>query len=185
MQIQSICMPNDTCEFKDTCDMQYIGFPTLDTSASATDALWLLLQVENQTPDNENVDAGRLNTRDAHIDESTVEYEGPAIPKQVQAVNYLVPAESHAVVSVMAIPPGFEGVLDPYGATTTGRQMLAKIRLRGYWDDGTRFETAEFPVGVKICSGCVGTCPLPLTCPPNSDGQLPLVCMDPNSAGTT
>jgi len=188
LQIQAICMPTDDCTFSDTCDAQYIGFPSVDTTLSATGELWLLLQLENQVLDNGDDDVGRTNTNDAHVDETVVEFDGIPIPRQIRGVNYYVPASGSAVVSVLAIPPGYASVLQLYdGGTTLGQHITARIKLRGYWDHGGRFETAEFPVGVNVCQGCNAAydCGALATCPPQTNGQLPIVCMDPEGAPTT
>jgi hypothetical protein len=174
IQVQAICVPNDTCEFAETCDAQYIGYPTLDKTTSASDDLWLLLQVENQLPENEDLGTGRLNTNDAHVDETVIAYEGAMAGEQSIGSNVLVPAQGTAVISVKLD-------LSPSPAPGAGAtaEALARVRLRGYYDDGTRFETGDFPILIKICSGCVPAAGcLVGTCPPASDGQLPLTCVN-------
>jgi hypothetical protein len=148
----------------------------------------LYVQLENQTPDNGNVDVGRTNTRDAQVDQVTIEYDGPAIPRQVMGANVWVPASSTQLIKIRVIPVGYaddNGPLDAF-ASADGRELTARVRVGGFWYDGSRFETAEFPITVKACEGCLGSgCGALATCPPNSSGQLPIVCMDPDSAGTT
>ncbi len=171
IQIQAVCVPTDDCTFGETCDAQYIGYPTLDTTASTSDALWLVLQVENQLPDNSDAELGRLNTNDAHVDETVIEYEGSTGTLGPAAIgsNFYVPATGSAVVSVRV----------PLAGAAAGL-VRASIRMRGYLDDASTFETGEFPVVVRICAGCVGSCGAGIgTCPPDSNGQLPIVCMAP------
>jgi hypothetical protein len=175
VQIQSVCAPPDTCAFSGACEAQYISWPTLDTAASATDTVFLYLQVENQLPDNGNPDIGRLNTNDAHVDEAVIEYEGFPLPKAVVGSNFNIPASETSVVKVEVISSTAGTALGAF----TG-EVVANLRLRGYYDDGTRFETGEFPITVRICSGCVGlSCAGGPSCPPNSDGQLPISCPTP------
>ena len=70
-------------------------------------------------------------------------------------------------------------VLAALAPTAEPREIVVKVRMRGYYDDGNRFETNVFPITVRICSGCVGSCPTGTirTCPPASEGQLPLECI--------
>lgn len=178
IQIQAVCAPPDTCAFSGGCDQQYISWPTLDLDLSSTDALTLYLQVENQLQDNGDPDLGRVNTNDAHVDETVVEYEGVLLPKVIMGSNFLVQAGGTSVVKVTPIVGGaaVEDALTPFA----GGEIVANLRMRGYYDDGTRFETGEFPITVRICAGCLGTgCGGAPTCPPNSEGQAPLTCMTP------
>jgi len=175
IQIQAICAPSDDCTFSGRCDMQYIGFPTLDVATSLTGRLWLFLQVENQLPDNEDLDAGRLNTNDAHIDETTIEYDGAPFPPVAIGSNFSVQAGETAVVSVDAIPQPLDAltVLAAYEG-----EVVARVRFRGYYDDATRFETGEFPITIRVCNGCAPVaCAGAGTCPPDSEGQLPITCI--------
>jgi hypothetical protein len=132
-----------------------------------------MLQVANNLPDNADDKLGRANTNDAHIDEIYVEYEGAASGATAVGANYTVPAGGTAVVSAKF----------PLGTATNG-EVLAHLRFRGYYDDGTRFETGDFPITIVVCAvGGAGTCaPVPSacvgveTCPPIGAGQLPLNC---------
>ena len=136
----------------------------------------LYLQVENQLPENGNASTGRVNTNDAHVDEAIVEYEGVAFPKVVQGMNLWVPAGGGSVVKVEVVPGTLGGTLGAFSGNLVGN-----VRLGGYFDDGTRFETGDFPVTVRVCQGCLPTTQLCAagapTCPPNSNGQLPITCM--------
>lgn len=170
VQLQAICVPTDDCTFADTCDAQYIGYPTLDVSTSPAGVLWLLVQVGNQLPNNEDLDVGRTNTNDAHVDETYVEFEGARGGTASVGSNYLVPAEGTAVISVQL---DLSTAIVPAGGTA---EVLAHVRLRGYFDDGSRFESGDFPVLVRVCDGCVGTFGCAV-CPPDSDGQLPATCI--------
>jgi hypothetical protein len=180
VQIQAQCVPSDDCTFAETCGAQYIGFTTLDVGASALDRLWLVFQVGNVAEDTADPDTGRANTADAHIDQAVVEYEGIALPRQVLSLGALrVPAEGTSVITVEVIPDALNAAstLAAFAPTPDPREMLAILRLRGYFDDGSRFETAEYPIAVRICTGCVGVvCAGGATCPPASDGQLPIAC---------
>ncbi len=174
--VQAVCAPTTDCTFTEKCDAQYIGFATIDTSA-AEPRLWLFLQVANQLPDNSDPDLRRTNTNGAHVDTVSVEYDGIGLPKQVVGVQYFVPAAGTAVISADVIPAGTGGTTLAGYATATGQEMTAKIRVGGYLDDATRFETGEFTVAVRVCNGCVTSCGAGTpVCPPGGDGQLPKAC---------
>ena len=58
------------------------------------------------------------------------------------------------------------------------------MRLRGYYDDGSRFETDEFPIAITVCAATARrVCASGLYC--LGAGQWPTACMDPGGAGTT
>jgi hypothetical protein len=168
VQVQMICVPTEDCTFSSTCETEYAGYPTVDRSTLATGvaaSLVLFLQVANQVPSNEDLSAGRVNTNDAHVDEIAVTVEGAAVADYAVGANGRIPAGGSSVVGVVVSLPGGTG------------EALAKIRLRGYYDHGARFETGEFPVTIAICSGCLGTlCTTPTTCPAGGEGQRPLTC---------
>ncbi len=179
VQIQTICVPSTSCTFKNACDAQYIGYPALDLAASPTQTLWLTVQVANQLPNNADPSVGKVNTNDAHIDETDVTYEGALVRTESYGSVFNVPAGSTAVISVQLHLVGATG-----GAGAATNEVLANVKLKGSLDDGTRFESGPFPITVKVCqSGCgatsasLGCDPLKGICPPQSDGQLPLVCI--------
>lgn len=181
VQIQQVCFPSDDCKFGSTCDIQFIGYPAVDADAG-TGELWLFLQIENQLPDNADPTLGRLNTNDAHLDEVAVEYEGAPLPKDTYPLpNQRVPASGTAVVSVEPIrgSAAKAAILTAYSPTAQPRDMIAKVKLRGYFDDGSRFETGEFPVTIRVCTGCLPTNPC------GAQAACPIAGMEPVACGTT
>lgn len=170
IQIQAICYPTETCGGSGGCEQVLTGTPSLARDASATpagNALVLELQVENQLPENGDPALGRVNTNDAHVDELHVEYEGAPFAPATRDTNSWIPAESVGT-ALVAIPA------PAYAADVL---VKAKLRLRGYFDDGTRFETGEFPVAFAYCSGCGTACTTAETCPPGAGQQDPVVCI--------
>jgi hypothetical protein len=158
VQIQAICFPTDDCTFGDTCDTLLMGNPIVDGSTPLT----LFLQVANQVSNNADPATGRVNTHDAHVEETIV---GGA---SMLMSSSWIPAQGSTVVGVTIPPIG----------------GLIAVQMRGRFDDGTTFETAEFPIFVQTCSGCIGTCPVgEIACP--GPGQLPFTCFDPTGGGTT
>jgi hypothetical protein len=186
VQIQAICSPPTDCKFTaGGCAFNYIGFTEFD--AEVAERFWLFLQVENQLPENAKPEQGKLNTNDAHFTEAVIEYDGIPLPRAAYKLpNFDLPANTKSVISVDVIPA------DPTGATTAllglataggvDRDLVAKLRLRGYYDDGGSFETGEFPIGVRVCSGCLPAdkCGTTASCPHeptrNLGGFEPLSC---------
>ncbi len=167
VEIQAICAPPTSCTFKGKCDAQYIGFPTLDKGVSATDVIALELQLANGLANNADKGTWRVNTNDAHVDEVEIQFEGTLGGIQGMRSNYQVPAGGTTVVSVKMNLAG-----------AAAGTVVGYVRMRGYFDDGTRFETEQFPIAVTVCdTGCAPAACVGLTCPPDSEGQRPLACM--------
>jgi hypothetical protein len=174
-----VCAPPDAtnCTFSATCDAQYIGPPTVDLGV--TNLLWLTVEVHNQASDNTDEVIGRVNTQDAFLQEIDVSYSGGslAIGDASTRVQQTVPANGTAVISIYPIPtsaglgPGSLGA----GTSTT---VIAKVKGKGIFGDGSSFETPDWEVPVTLCNGCLGAiaCAAGQTlslCPPNN-GQAPL-----------
>lgn len=177
IEIESICFPSDDCTFGATCDKQVIGFTTMDVSQVSGAVLFL--QVANQLTDNANKDTGRTNTNGAHIDQVAVEY-GSTLPRDVYDLsNQRIPSGGTAVIALDAIRPSTaaSAALQAFAPPGTVRSLVTKIRLRGYYDDGSRFETGEFPTAIQVCNGCLPTSACAagkVACP--SDGMDPVGC---------
>jgi hypothetical protein len=207
VQIFSTCaLPDGECSFSSTCDAQYIGQLAMDSSV--TQFYWAFVEVHNQTLSNEDESVGRGNTKDAYLTDYEVRYEaeGFSIPTargRILAAPQVVPAEGESVVSVFPIPPEVGASFDPTEIPTATfpverddfRLVTAFVTLKGKFSDQTEFETAEYPMPILVCNGCLGvfdcdtTTPVidaPNTCPP-TQGQIPLreECPEPDVLGTT
>jgi hypothetical protein len=154
IQVAALCAPpEDSCTFDATCDAQFLGVNALDLAQ--TDFFWAFVEVHNQMLNNADESVGRLNGHDAYVDEYSVEYDVrggtalPSITRKVDAGPAFVPAEGTAVVSVVPIPPEVGAHL------VAGSQVVARVRLRGFLADQSDWETAEYPIPVEICSGCI------------------------------
>jgi hypothetical protein len=184
IELQAICSPPTSCTFSSACDAQYIGPVIVDATAAAPE-LPLVVQVENQLADNAGKEAGRVNTNDAHIDEISVSYSA-ALPSDTFPANGFVGAGTSSVVAIYVIRPraGTDAALAAFVAAGSPRTLVANVRLRGYYDDGSRFETGEYSVAINVCSGCVGVpvkkdgtaCTSNVFCPPGA-GFFPQVCV--------
>jgi hypothetical protein len=207
VQVFSTCsLPDGQCSFSSTCDAQYIGL--LEMDYSVTDFYWAFVEVHNQTLANEDESVGRGNTKDAYLTEYEIRYEAegfsiPTASGRLTAAPQVVPAEGTSVVSVFPIPPevgaSFTATQIPPATLPIGRDdyrlVTAFVTLKGNFADQTDFETAEYPMPVLVCNGCLGVfdCDVattgiqaPNTCPPTL-GQVPLIqeCPDPDPVGTT
>ena len=179
VSIHGICSVPASCTFSGKCEAFALDVPTIDAGTSTSGRLLVAIEVENQLANNAQAETFRTNTNDAHVDEFMVTYEGISLPRQVIGTQAIVPTGGTAVVAVEIIPAALNalGTLGLYGPTTTPREMTAVLKLGGYWDDGSRWETGEFPIAVRVCTGCVPSCANPAaTCPPDSNGQLPIAC---------
>ncbi|MBI5068476.1 MAG: hypothetical protein HZB56_09570 [Deltaproteobacteria bacterium] len=173
--LTKVCSPPDaaSCTFSATCDAQFIGTIAVDAAQSVQ--LFLAIEAANQAPKNGDTSGGRVNTADAWLQEIRISYAGPlAIPPAAHRIIQQVPANGTAVV---AFP-----VMDVTATTLGGATeaiVVAKVKGKGVFGDGSEFETAEYEIPVKVCSGCAGA---PPTCPagevlatcPGAWGQAPL-----------
>jgi hypothetical protein len=183
--IQDICYPTKDCAFADKCDKRLIGAAIVDATGADQGEVVTFLQVANQLADNSSADLGRTNTNDAHLDQVAIEYEGAGLPKDVYNLsNVRVPTAGSTVVQIEAIrgQAATQAALAAFAASAARPQLVANVRLRGYFDDGSRFETGEFPIAVDVCSGCVAaaTCGAGQQACPNVAGMEPTVCGSTN-----
>lgn len=177
----AICsMPSDAaaCAFADTCAAQIL-FPA-EIDLSITSVLFLGVEAHNQAPDNSDPDSGRVNTHDAYVQEIDISYAGGAlaIPSVTARMQQRIPANGTAVLGIQPIPAGagLTGASLGFGTST---QVIAKVKGKGIFGDGSSFETPEFEVPISICNGCLGAIPpcadpaqTLFVCP--QDGQRPI-----------
>lgn len=169
LEVQQLCAPTADCVFKAVCDAQYLGSYAV---VSGYD-IELFIQVANQSPNNEDLASGRVNSNDAHVTGAKVDVSGAISGNAtLSTANQLVPAGGTAVI----------GLQLPTGAATGGI-VRNVIRLTGYYDNGREFETGDFPLDVLVVAA-VGTCAGTdvVTCPPNGTAtaiQAPSACGTP------
>jgi hypothetical protein len=171
IQIQQICAPSKDCTFSNKCDQAAMANPRLDTSVTSN--LIVILQLANQLPDNSDADLKRLNTNNAHVDQAVVDYTGALSGSVTMDAQASIPAGGTQLIWIELIP-SFLGT----ALTTTPPAypdfipVGTNLRLRGFYDDGTRFETAKFPLTVEVETGgtlvCANACP--------QSGQWPNAC---------
>ncbi len=178
VELSTLCAPPDdatSCSFAATCDAQYIGPVMIDTSA--TYMLWLIVQVNNQLPNNFDATVGRANTHDAFIQRFDVTFDTSyAVPPVTNYVDFTVPAAGSAVVSVYPVDAPAAAVLGA-SAGAGALTVVAEVVAKGIFADQSTFETAPMKIPIQVCNGCIGvpTCATgtPAVCPPNV-GQAPL-----------
>jgi hypothetical protein len=180
VDVQGICFPAANCTFTSTCDAFTIGAVTMDVAL--TSRVELFLQVANQMASNANPATGKLNTADAHIDQVAVAYTGIPVPAiSYDVTNQYVPANGTAVIGVFSVYPSAATYAALLAAVPPGTSspLVANLRLRGYRDDGTRFETGEFSTAIQVCNGCLSSSPCSA-----GKSACPSVGIDPISCGT-
>lgn len=149
--ISAVCALTDDCTFTAECAAQYIGGYVFDSSLA--DQFWLPVQVNNRLLNNADASAGRVNTNDAHITSFDVTYSGFALASASTTVNFRVQAAGAATVGMYVVPPQAAAVAAP--AAT--HEVVALVKAKGYFEDGTSFETGEFPLAFTWCDGCLST----------------------------
>lgn len=173
--LSKVCGAPDAadCTYSATCDTQYIGTIALD--ASQTGQLFLAIEAINQAPKNGDTSGGRVNTADAWMQEIRITYSGPlALPAASHRIIQQVPANGTAVVAFPVVDITVAALGGALEAT-----IIAKVKAKGVFGDGSDFETAEYEIPVKVCNGCIGAPPACaagetlLTCP-GDWGQAPL-----------
>lgn len=180
VSFSAICSMPDaaTCTFGDTCNAQIL-FPA-EIDLSVTSQLFLGMEAHNQARDNSDPASGRINTRDAYVQEIQITYAGGAlaIPSVSVRMQQRIPANGTAVLGILPIPASAGLTAASLGAGTS-TQVIATVKGKGIFGDGSSFETPDFDVPVSICNGCLG--PLPpcadpaqtlFVCP--QDGQRPV-----------
>jgi hypothetical protein len=166
VEISGVCTPPDdptTCTFNAQCgeDEQFIGVMTLDTRVSGQ--LQLITQINNQLIDNRNEESFQANNHDAYVTDMDVEYETPLpVPGWSQPIGpYIIPANEPMPISIFPIDIATPGalaafaVLDAAAEAAGSVRVVANVRLRGVFQDQSEFETAEWPVAIDVCDGCL------------------------------
>ena len=123
-----------------------LGDPTLDVGATGTTGSGSPLQVaEPARRQRERRASGRTNTNDAHVDEAVDRVRGRARRQRRCAANAIGVRRRHGGHLRGGHPRRRSAPRS--AAAADGRPACsANLKLRGYYDDGTRFETGEFPI---------------------------------------
>lgn len=189
IQMAGICAaPDDAaaCTFPESCDV-IAGTQLIDVGV--TGRLWLVMQLDNQNLNNADPDSYRANSRDAYYTGIEVEYEGVGAPAWSAPMGpFLIRAGGSQTVDVFPIDVSSAGALaaataiaaavpvtgagppPTYGVYT----IIAKVRLTGVYQDQTEWETAQLPIAIQVCNGCLD--PLPDCDPVTAGIQPPDVC---------
>jgi hypothetical protein len=166
VEMAAICSFTEDCTFSGECDTMMGAKPWVDVSM--TDEMILMVQFNNQVPNNENVEVGRLNTKDARITSYEVTYDPGDIAGGTIDVNYLIPAGGTAVLPVWVVIPGSGADLSlgavPPNPLTGAASVVAHVVARGSYQDGGDFKTAEYDVALDVLNGggpagCEAFCP--------------------------
>ncbi len=163
VEIAAVCAPPkdaSKCSFSSKCDMVNIGYNAIDVGVAGA-SLWLFLQVNNQLPNNENLQTGRLNTNDAWVNEYEITFDVGLsdVTGPVPGGASLVPAGGSTVISILPIDATAAATLATAVPAGAGINIVGHLRLKGVYADTTAFETGVFDVAIHACSACSGTAP--------------------------
>lgn len=186
VELFGICSFPDTCTFSGKCGTFTLEVPTLDLAISANDQLWLAIEVHNQLQNNADPTSGRTNTNDAFVQEYAVEYEGLPLAGISGRMLQTVPANGTAVITLFPITTAVGRALttlvtplqNPPEAAPY-RDIVAKVRVKGIYANGSEFETGSMEIPVHVCKNCLSNTACAFsaaTCPPQSQGQVPVNC---------
>jgi hypothetical protein len=169
-------MPADAakCGFAAKCDA-YMSTTAINVGLAT--ALTIGVELHNQATDNTNADTGGVNTHDATVRSIEISYSGAAISGRTVPVVAPVPAGGTTVLPFVLLPAA------SVGTTYVGAEsIIASVKFKGIYGDGSEFETGALEIPVKVCggSGCspslAPSCPAGKTagavCPPNGTGGL-------------
>jgi hypothetical protein len=186
--IAGICAPPTdatTCSFSSTCGAVYLGMNMMDLGR--TNLLWLIVEVDNQLPDNANSSTNRTDTNRAYVREYEIEYAGGVLPKATgpMAGSTMVPASGTTTMSVFPVNEATGAALAALVGANTHLDVVAKVKLKGVFGDNTSFVTGPYDVTVRACrgTGCyIANLPFipPATC--SDPAKFPVFCPAPGQA---
>lgn len=177
--LTSLCFPptpqDGVCSFSDTCDPVLADGELWVDLVTSGGSLIYPVELSNMRPDNSD-GALRTNTNTATFERFDLEYQAAGLSIAPASWNqtFKVPTDGTTVAVIELIPTVVGQALAaalPAGPTA----MVIQVKGHGHYLDGTSFDTAWFPVSVRVYKGVVGsyTCPTGKTlqgiCP--QDGQ--------------
>jgi hypothetical protein len=137
------------------CDKVQADVSVLDVG-TAPDLL-LLLQINNQQPNNADTSTGRINTNDALVLEYRIRFEGANLtPVVVPATPVQVPAANSQVAFIPVVPRSTTNQLRSIVTGVNPTTVFAFVKAAGRFYDDRTFETGEYRIPVDVCNGCVG-----------------------------
>ncbi len=164
--------PQPACVYQSTCALVNMdGRESVDVNRAPY--LWVPIQYNNQNPSNADPTTGRVNSRDAQIERFEMHYTGSvAVPDAAVDQSVTVLAAGSQTAGVHLIPPATMTILSAALAGSTGfTEIVAEVKARGHYTDGTAFVTGSLKIPVDVCAGCYGTLP---TC--STAGQVYQCC---------
>jgi hypothetical protein len=139
----------------------------LSVDLGQANVLFAPIQWNNQNPNNADASSGRVNTRDAMIEQFNIHYTGLAVPDGLIRQSILIPAGGSQTAGVYLIPGDTAVIIAAALATRPGfTEIVAEVKARGRYGDGTTFVTGTKKIPVDVCVGCYGA---PPACPTAGD----------------
>lgn len=162
----SVCTaPTDatSCTWSSKCDAQLIGNPEYDADF-AVEGLFLPIEFHNNMPDDADANQGHPNSKDAFVQQVEITYDsGGLIPLADATINMnqSVPQNGTSVLGIVALESATRATIQ--AALTTGEivEIIANMKFKGVFEDGTSFETGTYRQPIDVCRGCIGlgACP--------------------------
>jgi hypothetical protein len=152
--------PQPQCTYQATCALVNMD-GRLGVDLTLVPYLWAPIQYNNQNPNNADPSTGRVNTRDAYIERFDMHYAGAlALPDAQSDQTVLVPAAGSQTAGVHIIPPSMVTIMTAALTGTQGyTEVIAEVKARGHYTDGTTFVTGSMQVPIDVCVGCYGPRP--------------------------
>lgn len=160
IELFAICAPPDdaaSCGTTGACEA-VLASPRLEVLTSVNvggvatvNQLEAFVQLNNQLPNNADVDLGRVNTNDFIGEAYLIHFRGvPGLSDVVYPANFTVAAESSSTPVIPIIPSST--MIQLRGAIVDGTTALviAEVRVRGHLIDGSEIETEAFDVAVNV-----------------------------------
>ncbi len=158
----------------------------LSVDVSEVYYLWAPIQYNNQNPSNADASTGRVNTRDARIERFNFHYTGTlAVPDDYVDQTVFIPAAGVTTAGVHLLPPGTVVAMRKALGTPSGFvTVVAEVKARGHYVDGTPFVTGSMRIPIDVCNGCFGPPPACTTagqvlycCPQYGQGDAHCKCL--------
>ena len=170
------------------CDTYLNGslhvYESVLTAAGAYDNfLTAVAEVANQAPDNSDAGIGRVNTRDAIIESAVVRYAAPGLAITPVEPHSLYTPVRAAGTSTIFLPvmsaATVQQIVGLLPAGTTSVEVMASLKLKGHYLDGSAFETGTFDIPVRVLNAQFDT-----TVPCTDPAQVRAYCYYPGMTGS-
>jgi Na+(H+)/acetate symporter ActP len=188
VEMFGICAPPtdaQTCTVTaGACGTYLAGRPYVyTTTGGAANQLELFMQVNDEMPQDTNVDAGHTNSKDAFITEFDISFTSPdlsGIPSVVYPASSVpVAAGGSSSMVVALVPANALAAISSLmkGAGLTQAVVVSNIVMKGHFNDGQSFKSGTYSAAVDVVDanfipqGCATAGDVAFYCPNPAGGQ--------------